>query len=252
MSSLRSAIVGAGMLAAAITGSASAADFSAEQTDAIGKIVREYLLEHPEVLIEALEAYEQRQTLAENDRRLKIIEAHSASLYEDSNSFAAGPPDADVTIVEFFDYHCGFCKKSLSVITQALQSDKNIRVVFKEYPILSEDSVTASRAAVASIRQGKYFEFHNAMMSQRGRLNEQKVLEIARDVGIDDKRLKHDMYQPDVSEVIRANYQLAEALGVRGTPAWLIGKEFVPGAVSAERFAEYIAQARATAAKATN
>ena len=252
MSKRISAIVGAGLLAIAVAGSAAAAEFSAQQTETIGKIVRDYLLEHPEVLIEALETYEKRQTLAENDRRLKVIDDNSKSLFEDPNSYAAGPADADVTIVEFFDYHCSFCKKSLSVVNAALRSDPKIRVIFKEYPILSEDSVTAARAAVASIRQGKYFEFHNAMMSQRGRLNEKKVLEIARDVGLDANQLKRDMYQPDVSEVIRANYQLAETLGVRGTPAWLIGKEFVPGAISAERFSQYIAEARANAPKATN
>ena len=224
---------------------ATAADPQATpDTEAIEKIVRDYLIRNPEVIVEALEELERRREIANQEREREAIIAHRAALLDDPASYVAGNRDGDVTIVEFFDYRCPYCKRSLGALMTTLENDPNVRVVFKEFPILGEESVLASRAAIASIQQGKYLDYHNALMESGSELNEQSVLQIAREVGLDADKLMADMFSTEVTEVIRDNYLLAEALGIGGTPAFVIGDQLIPGAIDERRFAELIQEAR--------
>ena len=212
--------------------------------EAIEKIVRDYLIRNPEVIVEALEELERRREIADQERAREAIVANREALLEDPGSYVAGNENGDVTIVEFFDYRCPYCKRSLGALMATLEKDPNVRVVFKEFPILGEESVLASRAAIASIQQGKYLDYHNALMDAGSELNEQSVLRIAREVGLDADKLMADMFSSDVTEVIRDNYLLAEALGIGGTPAFVIGDQLIPGAIDEQRFAELIQEAR--------
>ncbi len=155
-----------------------------------------------------------------------------------------GNPNGDVTLVEFFDYQCGYCKSVVDRVAGTVAKDKNVRWVFKEFPILGPVSVYASRAALAAHRQDKYQELHLAMMRSRGKLTEQKVLRFAAEAGLDVARLEADMKTPEIATLIERNMALAEALNVRGTPAFVIGDVVVPGAIDAATLNRLIAAAR--------
>ena len=175
------------------------------------------------------------------------LASHPEALFSDLESPVAGNPDGDVTLVEFFDYHCAYCKRMRGPVMTVLEEDPGLRVVFKEFPILGPDSVVAARAALTSRNQNpdKYVEFHTALMSTRGRLTQPRILAIARDVGFDAERLETDMDSPEVTATIRRNLALARALGITGTPSLVIGTQLVPGAVSLRTLRQLIAQARA-------
>ena len=223
----------------------SAKQLPSEDVEAIEKIIRDYLLRKPEVLIEAMDVLEKRRKEIALARQREMIAANRPALFEDKNSFTVGSAEADVTIVEFFDYRCPYCKRALSTVMTTIERDPNVRMVFKEYPILGEDSVIAARAAIASMRQGKYLEYHNALMQTRGNLDQAAVLQVAAEVGLDTKVLQVDMNRPEVSDIISANRGLAQTLGVTGTPAFIIGDTLVPGALTQRRMADLIEQARA-------
>ncbi|WP_420561510.1 DsbA family protein [Tepidicaulis sp.] len=219
---------------------------SKEQAE-IEKIVREYILREPEILLEALTILEERQAASADMEQQRQIAENADALYYDPNSFVAGNPDGDVTIVEFFDYQCGYCKRSVQRVMNVLEEDGNVRLVLKEFPILGETSVFASRAAIAAIPQGKYMDLHVAMLKSKGELTEGRVLRMAEEVGIDVERLKKDMKDARVSETIEANYDMARLIGVEGTPAFIIGTTFAPGAIDKEEMTRLIEEARASA-----
>jgi protein-disulfide isomerase len=160
----------------------------------------------------------------------------------------AGNPVGDVTLVEFFDYHCAYCKRALNAVTAVLGEDPGLRIVYKEFPILGPDSVLAARAALASRNQdpSKYLEFHVALMSTRGRLTQPRILEIARDAGFDAERLVADMASPEINTAIERNIELARSLEINGTPTFVIGDQLVPGAVDLDTLRRLIAEARAS------
>jgi len=208
----------------------------------IEQIIRDYLLAHPEVIPEAMEVLRDRMTAA-------TIAEHAEALFRNPADPVAGNPDGDVTIVEFFDYACGYCKRMLPRLRKVLDNDANIRVVFKEFPILSEDSVTAAKAALAARLQGNYLDFHMALMGARGRLSEDRIFEIARSVGLSTSLLKQDMERPELARIISDNRQLARDLGVSGTPAIIVDSTLISGAISYEDLTALIARARAQNAK---
>lgn len=234
------------MVAAALPATVRAAqDIPTENVEAIEKIVREYLLRNPEVLLEAMEVLEKRREEIAQARRREALVASRSELLEDNNSFTVGAADADVTVVEFFDYRCPYCKRVVATVAATIENDPKVRFVFKEFPILGEDSVLASRAAIASIAQGKYPEYHEALMATRGTLNEAAVMQIAAEVGLDTDRLRQDMIRPEISRIIAANHELAKRLGITGTPAFVVGDTIVPGAISLRQMISLIDQARA-------
>lgn len=213
----------------------------------IEQIVRDYILREPEILLEALTILEEKQAASANLEQQRLIAENAGALQRDPNSFVAGNPDGDVTIVEFFDYQCGYCKRSVERVMNVLEEDGNVRLVLKEFPILGETSVFASRAAIAAIPQGKYMDLHVALLTSKGELTEDRVLRMAEDVGIDVARLKQDMKDARVSETIEANYDMARLIGVEGTPAFIIGTAFAPGAIDEEEMTRLIEEARASA-----
>ncbi len=217
---------------------------SPAQAKAVEKIVREYLDKNPEVILGALESLRERQRQEARERGRQSLVDNRAALYEDADSPVAGNPDGDVTVVEFFDYRCGYCKRTFPTLMQTLKDDGNVRLVLKEFPILGADSRIAAQAALAARKQGKYFPYHKAMMAARGTLNEKAIMAIARSVGLDTKRLQRDMQDPAIKAMIDKNFRLADALGVRGTPAFVIGNRLVPGAVNSVTLKSLIAQAR--------
>lgn len=221
---------------------------SAEQSKAVEGLVRDYILDNPEVIIESMQNYQIRQQLAEQEAAAAAVATYSDELRNDASSPVAGNPDGDVTVVEFFDYRCAYCKKVLPGIQDLLKSDGNVRYVFKEFPILGPDSVTASRAALAvwSLDPEKYFGFHQALMEARGTLGEEQVLAIAKKLGLDPKAVKETMAKPEIQETIERNIALAQKLNVQGTPAFVIGDTLMPGAMDADQLRELVAAARAS------
>ena len=216
------------------------------RVEQIEKVIRDYLLKNPEVIIQAVRALEERQKREASETTRELIGKHNKELRQDPDSFVAGNPKGDVTIVEFFDYRCGYCKQVHPVVKNALRSDGKLRLVMKEFPVLGPESVAASRAAIAAFRgqRDKYLAFHDALMEHRGGLGESVVMEVAATVGLNVDKLKADMKSPDVERTLRANYSLAQTLGINGTPAFIIGDELVPGAIIDRQLAKLIADAR--------
>jgi protein-disulfide isomerase len=184
---------------------------------------------------------ESAATLQEKSRR---IAEHRAQIFSDPRSPVAGNPAGDVTIVEFFDYHCTYCKAVSGPLDELLAEDKGVRLVLKEYPILAEDSVVAARAALAASAQGRYWEFHQALMAYRGKFEMPALKSIAVSVGVDADRMEADMAAASMTEDIRGNCALGDALGVQGTPTFVIGDRIIPGALSADDLKQLIAAAR--------
>ena len=208
-------------------------------------MIRDYILEHPEILPEAIEILQNRAKTA------ALVKNHTA-LYKDGFSHVGGNVNGDITIIEFFDYNCGYCKHALDTIEKLKQEDKNLRVIYKEFPILSESSYTAAKAAMAAIEQGKYESFHIALLQNTKKLTEDRIFEIARTVGLDEQKLIKDMTSPIMDRNIKINRGLADTLGINGTPGFVIGTEIIPGALPYEELVRLIEKARKQAAKNTN
>jgi protein-disulfide isomerase len=212
---------------------------------AIEQIVREYLMAHPEVLVEALTAYQEKQEAAQADAQRQALVSRQDELFKNPTSPVVGNPQGDVTLVEFFDYQCGYCKSVHADVRRLLDSDGKVRLVLKEFPILGPASLTASRAALAAQKQGKYDALHNALMENRGQLDDDKIMRIAGSVGgLDLERLKKDMQAPEIQASLEKNLRLAQELNIRGTPAFVIGDQIMPGAIDLERMRMMVAEER--------
>ncbi|MQX36112.1 DsbA family protein [Roseospira navarrensis] len=215
------------------------------QADAVRALVRETLLENPEIIAMALEVLQDKQAQEEAARARAAIQENRDALTAADAADVLGNPSGDVTVVEFSDYQCGYCKRVFPDLMRAVESDGNVRVVIRELPILGPESVMAARAAVASRAQGKYPEFHRALMAMRGGVSEAAVMQVAAEVGLDVEQLRVDMADPTIDETFSQNVKLARALGITGTPAFVIGGELAPGAVPLERLKAMIEAARA-------
>ena len=211
---------------------------------AMGKTIRAYLLANPEVLVEAMQELERKQDNQRDVAAQKVIQERQAELFRDADSPIAGNPAGDVVIVEFNDYQCPYCKRTHQAMKSVVGADGKVKVIYKDLPILGEASKIAALAALASIKQDKHTPLHNALMEYSGKLDRDKILEIAQSVGLDRARLEQDMEDPKLKDIIERNLALASALGVRGTPAFVIGKQFVPGAIDAAALRQLIAEAR--------
>jgi protein-disulfide isomerase len=219
--------------------------FSDSQKQALDELIRDYIMRHPEVIMESLQAMQQREQMAQQRLQAERVAALSEAIERDPGDPVLGNPDGDVTLVEFFDYQCGYCKRMLEPLLNFARADGNLRIVMKEFPILGPESMVAARASLAAAKQGKYEPFHTALMGLRGRLSEPAIFQTALEVGLDTEKLQKDMDAPDVMDQIRKARELGEALSVRGTPAFIIDGTIVPGAISEERLADLVAQARA-------
>jgi protein-disulfide isomerase len=217
----------------------------ASRRQEIETIIRDYLRAHPEVVLEALQEIERREHERQRVQRVDAIRAHLAQLTQDPGSPVGGNPQGRVTVVEFFDYQCGYCKRQVGELKKLLQTDADVRLVYKDLPILGPPSVFAARAALAARKQGKHEALHEALMATNGPLTEEVVLKVATQSGLDIARLEKDMADPSVSEALDRNFQLQRALNIEGTPALIVGTEFLPGAASFETLKTLVARVRA-------
>ncbi len=223
----------AGALAgAAATGGVASAPVSTTDRTAIEKIVRDYILEHPEILPEAMQRLQEREIAKAVAANRRQIETPFAGAFE-------GAADADVTIVEFFDYACGYCRASLPDIDRLLKEDPKIRIVYREFPVLGPDSEAAARVSLAAAKAGKYPAFHRALFAA-GRPDERTVSKVAASLGINPA-----IIGPEAQAEIDANRGLQRALDLRGTPSWVIGDKVLGGAVGYDALKAAIAEARA-------
>jgi len=219
--------------------------FDEAERNEIREIVKEYLLENPDVVLEALREMERRTAAVQEEERRAAMAAMQARIFDDPMTPVSGNPEGDVTVVEFFDYQCGYCKRMLPAMMSVMENDPNVRIVWKELPILGEVSRFAAEAAMAAAKQDKYLQFHTAVMGHRGRLSEEVVLQRAQSVGIDIDQLQADMKSDEIQSYLDGNLELARSLNIGGTPAMIIGDKLVPGAISNEQIVSLIEEVRA-------
>ena len=218
--------------------------FSAREKGDIEAIVKDYLMRNPEVLIDALRLYQKRAEAAQKAQQTHSLKNSRDELLRDPGSPIGGNADGDVSVVEFFDYQCGYCKRAFPDTKRLVKDDSGVRFVYKEFPILGPASVIAARVALAARKQGKYIALHDALMGSRGRLDEARILGIARGAGLDVAQLKKDMADPEIDRIIARNKALARKLGITGTPGFVFGDAVVPGAISLEQMKSLVAEAR--------
>jgi protein-disulfide isomerase len=223
-----------GLAAAALP--AAAAEFSPAQTKEIGTIVRDYLVNNPEVLREAMVELDRREKEAQQAAREKVI-SDNGNLFSSPHQAVVGNPNGKVTLVEFFDYNCGYCKKSLDDLAKLMKEDPNLRVVLKDFPVLGPGSVEAAQVASALRNQfggDKFWAYHQKLLLTRGQIGKVQALAVAKDMGADMGKLDRDMASPEVKKGIEEVMHMADALNLTGTPSWVVGKEVVVGAVGYE------------------
>ena len=222
--------------------------FSADQREEIGTIIKDYLLSHPEVMQDVLAEMEKHQQSAEAEKHRAAVAENKATLFSSPHQVVLGNPQGNVTMVEFFDYNCGYCKRAMSDMLDLIKTDGNLKFVLKEFPVLGEGSVEAARVAVAARMQDgtgkKYIEFHQKLLGGRGGADKMRALAVAKEVGFDMPRLERDMGSDEVKKTIDENMKLAEALGVNGTPSYVVGQEVVVGAVGLDALREKISAER--------
>jgi protein-disulfide isomerase len=203
--------------------------FSDTQRSDIELIVHDYLVKHPEVLVEAMNELQAKEDAASKSRVADILKSKPNEVYNDGYSFVAGNPKSQITLVEFFDYNCGYCRKAYEKMMALAAPTSKVRFIFKEYPILTPESETASKAAMAAARQGKYLEFHRGLMSYPGKVNDHAIDDVATKIGLDVNRMHKDMKDPKIAAQIDANHKIAEKLNIDGTPSFIIGDQLLGG-----------------------
>ncbi len=227
-------------------GPASSADSLSEtQKKEVEAVIQDYLLKNPEIITKAIEVLQARKREAEERDSRAALVAQRSQLFDDPTSPVGGNPRGDITVIEFFDYRCGVCKRVHPIVDELIRTDKKIRRVYKEWPILGPNSTLAARAALASQRQGKYLAFHNAMMEARARLNKNSIMTIAKRVGLDTGRLTRDMESPEINRILKQNFALAEALKLNGTPSFVIEDTLLRGGRDLATMRKLVADARA-------
>lgn len=214
------------------------------QVEAVQKIIKAYLLEHPEVISDAVEALREKMRVQAEADAKKAIDSYKDELFNGKDDPVAGNPKGDVTIVEFFDYNCGYCKQTMDALLDSVKADGKVKLVFKDFPILTEESATASRIALAARKQGKYEDVYRAFLKFRGRLDEKAAWKLAGDAGVNVDQAKKDMAAPDIDKQIRRNMELAHALDISGTPTFVIGDQIVSGAQEQTVFKQMYDNAR--------
>ncbi len=229
---------------AAVAGEDAKSAFTPAQREEMKKLVHDYLVQNPDVITEVVKVLQDRDEKAQADKQKALIASKSKELQASPEGTVIGNPKGNITLVEFFDYNCGYCKSLFPSLLETVKADGNIRVVMKEFPILGPSSVVASKAALAAVKQNKYSEFHIALMGHKGALTEDAIMKTAKDVGLDIARLEKDMKSDDIQKVIQRNEDLGKELQVNGTPALVIGTTFVPGAISKDELKKLITEAR--------
>jgi protein-disulfide isomerase len=227
---------------------ARAQSFSSAQKSDIERVVHDYLIAHPEVIQDAMAELERRQTAAEAEKHKVAVKEQAEKLFSSPNQVTLGNPNGNVTFVEFFDYNCGYCKRAMDDMLTLMKDDPKLKVVLKEFPVLGPGSLEAARVAVAVRMQDKtgkkYLEFHTKLLGGRGPADEAHALAVAKDVGMNMAQLENDMKGPEVKATLDEGFKLAEALGLNGTPSYVIGSDVVIGAIGLPGLQEKVNNAR--------
>ncbi|AJE49449.1 MULTISPECIES: DsbA family protein [Rhodobacterales] len=213
----------------------------------VKELVYEAIRENPQIIMEAVEILQRQDAEAQAQAQATVLRDQRQLLEQDPNAPVLGNPDGDVTVIEFFDYNCPYCRRAMPEVLALLEADPNVRLVYREWPILGDGSVFATKAALASRLQGKYEAFHWALMGMNGRAEEASVLRIAQEVGLDIERLQTDMERPEIEEHIATSMRLTQSLGFSGTPSFVIGDNLVPGFVESDKLTELVDNVRASA-----
>lgn len=234
--------------------SPSAAGDDALDADQVKTIVRDLIAAEPEIVIEAIKAFQAAEQQRQIEAASQAVLVYADAIFQDAADPVLGNPDGDVTIVEFFDYRCGYCKKVQADIEALIEKDGNIRFIAKEFPILGPESLFAAKVALASVHQDKYGVFHSRLMSHKGSYGEDAVYKLAAEAGLDVERLKADLkaHETDIKAHIDRVLALAETLQVNGTPAFIFGNTLVPGAIDGATMEKLVAEVRASQAAQTN
>jgi protein-disulfide isomerase len=245
---LASLAAAAGLMLTIGTSAGLAQGFSGAQRSEIEKIIREYLIKHPEVLQEAMAELEKKQAAEEALKHQAAVKDNAETIFNSTRQVVTGNPQGDVTMVEFFDYNCGYCKRAMDDMFAMIKSDPKLRVVLKEFPVLGPNSVEAARVATAVRMQDKtgkkYMDFHQKLLTGRGQVDKARALAVAKEVGMDMARLERDMAGDEVKATLEESLKLAEKLGLNGTPSYVIGMNVVVGAVGLEKLRENVNTAR--------
>jgi protein-disulfide isomerase len=236
------------LIAVVAAAPARAQSFNDAQRSEIERIVKDYLVAHPEVLQEVMSEFEKRQNAAELEKQVAGVKQHKEVLFNSAHQVTLGNPKGDVTMVEFFDYNCGYCKKALGDMLTLLKTDPNLKVVLKEYPVLGPGSLEAAQVAVAVRMQDKsgkkYLDFHQRLLGGHGPADKARALAAAKDAGFDMARIEKDMGSEEVRETLRENMKVADAIGLNGTPSYIIGSDVVIGAQGYDVLKEKVDAAR--------
>jgi protein-disulfide isomerase len=242
------AAVCAALLAIAVPQASRADEFSSPQKSEIERIVRDYLLAHPEVLQEAMGELEKRQAAAEVAKHKSAVKEHAQAIFSSPRQVNLGNPQGNVTFVEFFDYNCGYCKRAMTDMLTLMKSDPKLKVVLKEFPVLGPGSIEAAQVAIAVNMQDKsgkkYLEFHQKLLGGRGQADKAHAIAAAKEIGMNMPQLEKDLAGPEVKSTLEESFKLAEALGLNGTPSYVIGSDVVVGAVGLPALQEKINNAR--------
>jgi protein-disulfide isomerase len=211
-----------------------AAAISEADRPAIEQMIRDYLLKNPEVLREAIAELEKRMKAADDKRRGDVLKESRALIENSPRGVVVGNPKGDIVLVEFFDYNCGYCKRALDDMLNLVKADPKLKVVLKEFPVLGQSSVDVARVAIAVRMQdpgGKYLEFHRKLLPARGEITRDRALAAAKEAGLDMARIERDLKSPEINATLEESAELAEKLGISGTPTYVLANEVVPGAV---------------------
>jgi protein-disulfide isomerase len=204
-------------------------NFNASQKSEMERIVHAYLLEHPEILRDMANKLDENDKKLEADARGGTLKSKAGEIFHDAMDAVVGNPKGDITLVEFFDYNCSWCKKSIVELKALIEKDKNVRIVMKEFPIFGEGSEYAAKAALASVKQGKYWQLHQALFASESKVTAEVVDQIATEQGLDLALLKKDMEDPAIAANIQKTRVLAEAMKISGTPAFIVDDQVFPG-----------------------
>jgi len=225
-----------------------AEEFSSRQKGEIENIIKDYLVNHPEVLQDAISELEKRQAAAEVEKTRSYLSTNAATVFNSPRQVVLGNPHGNVTMVEFFDYNCGYCKRAMADMLDLLKTDPNLRIVLKEFPVLGQGSVEAAKVAVAVRMQAKdgakYLEFHQKLLGGRGQADKARALAAAKETGFDMARLEADLDSPEIKASLEETLKLGEQLGLNGTPSYIVGSDVVVGAVGLDALRGKITTAR--------
>ena len=228
---------------------AGAQSFSPDQRGEIERIIKDYLLKHPELLQEVMTELEKRQTAADAEKHRAGVKEHATTIFNSPRQVTLGNLQGDVTVVEFFDYNCGYCKRAMTDMLDLLKSDGKVKFVLKEFPVLGEGSMQAAQVAVAVRMQDKtggkkYLEFHQKLLGSRGSIDKARAMAAAKEAGLDVARIEKDLASEEVKATLEESYKIAEALGLNGTPSYVVGSDVVVGAVGLKVLKEKVNTAR--------